>query len=92
MNQRNKKKEVEINLQPAPLDDVFAEGLKNPNYVLILANSFRSLEQQVKETFDLAINSSESQIKGELALQEVNKAISFIGENFDACEQERREN
>ena len=29
---------------------------------------------------------------GELELQEVNKAISFIGEKFDAYEQERREN
>ena len=74
------------------LDDVFAKGLKNPDCVLILANCLRSLEQQVKETFDLAKKSSESQIKGELALQEVNKAISFIGEKFDAFEQERREN
>ena len=74
------------------LDDVFAEGLKNPDCVLILANCLRSLEQQVKETFDLAKKSSESQIKGELALQDVNKAISFIGEKFDAYEKERREN
>ena len=36
--------------------------------------------------------SSESQIKGELALHEVNKAILFIGEKFDAYEQERRGN
>ena len=34
------------------LDDVFAEGLKNPDCVLILANCLYSLEQQVKETFD----------------------------------------
>ena len=74
------------------LDDRFAEGLKNPDCVLILANCLRSLEQQVKETFDLAKKSSESQIKGELALQDVNKAISFIGEKFDAYEKERREN
>ena len=66
--------------------------MKNPDCVLILANCLRSLEQQVKETFDLAKKSSESQIKGELALQDVNKAISFIGEKFDAYEKERREN
>ena len=36
------------------LDDVFAKGLKNPDCVLILANCLRSLEQQVKETFDFA--------------------------------------
>ena len=66
--------------------------MKNPYCVLILANCLRSLEQQVKETFDLAKKSSESQIKGELALQDVNNAISFIGEKFDAYEKERREN
>ena len=74
------------------LDDLFAEGLKNLHCVLILANCLHSLEQQVKETFDLAKNSSESQIKGELALQEVKKAISFIDEKFDAYEEERKEN
>ena len=66
------------------LDEVFAEGVKNPDCVLILANCLCSLEQQIKETFDLAKKSSESQIKGELALQDFNKAISFI--------EERREN
>ena len=73
-------------------DNVFAKGLKNLDCVLILANCLRSLEQEVKETFDLAKGSSESQIKGELALQEVNKAISFIGGKFDEYEQERGEN
>ena len=66
--------------------------MKNPDCVLILANCLHSLEQQVKETFDLAKKSGESKIKGELALQEVNKAISFFSEKFDAYEQERREN
>ena len=51
----------------------------------------RSLEQRVKETFDLAKKSSESQIEGELALQEVNKTMPFIGEKFDVYEQERRQ-
>ena len=71
------------------LDDVFPEGLKNPDCVLILANCLRSFEQQVKEMFDLAKKSSKSQIKGKLALQDVSKAISFIGEKFDAYEKER---
>ena len=74
------------------LDDVFAEGFKNPDCVLILANCLRSLEQHVKETFDLAKKSSKSQIKGELPLQDLNNAISFIGEKFDAYEKERKEN
>ena len=65
--------------------------MKNPDCVLILPNRLDSLEQQVKETFDLAKKCSESQIKGELALQDVNNEISFIGENFDAYEKERTE-
>ena len=50
------------------LDNVFANGLKNPDCVLILANCLHSLGQQVKETFDLAKKSGERQIKCELAL------------------------
>ena len=49
--------------------------LEESYYVLILANCLRSLEQQLKEIFDLSKMPRESQIKGELALQEVNKAI-----------------
>ena len=88
-----KQKEASRNeSSTSTLDDVFAEGLKNPDCVLILANCLRSLEQQVKETFDLVKTASESQITGELALQDINKAISFIGEKFDAYENERGEN
>ena len=45
------------------LDDVFPEGLKNPDCVLILANCLRSLEQQVKETFDLAKSLAQVKLK-----------------------------
>ena len=55
------------------LDDVFAEGLYNPECVLILANCLHSLKQQVNETFDLAKKLSQSQIKGKLALQMLAK-------------------
>ena len=58
----------------------------------MLPNCLRRLEQQEKETFHLTKKSCESQIKGELALQDVNNAISFIGKMFDAYEKERRGN
>ena len=74
------------------LDNVYSKTLKNPDCVLVLANYLCSLEQQVKEPLDLAKSSSKSQMKSELGLQEVYKATSFIGEQFDAYEQERREN
>ena len=63
---KKKKKESRNESSTSTLDDAFAGGLKNPDCVLILANYLRSLEQQVKETFDIAKKSSESQIKVEL--------------------------
>ena len=42
--------------------------------------------------FDFAGKSTESKIKGNLALQAINKAIPIIGEKFDAYEQEWRGN
>ena len=89
---KKQKEGIRNESSTSTLDYVLADALKNPDCVLILANCLRSLEQQVKEAFDLAKKSSESQIKGELPLQDVNKAISFIGERFDAYEQERRVN
>ena len=74
VNQRKKTNERSRNeSSTSNLEDVFAEGLKNPDCVL------------VSETFDLAKKS-----KGELALQEVTKTISFIGKTFDAYEQKER--
>ena len=60
--------------------------------LLILWICLRSLENQIKETFNLARNSSKTQTKGELALEEVSKVISLISEMFNAFEQERRGN
>ena len=56
------------------------------------------MEQRVKETPDLAEKSIKLKIqiksqiqKNQLALQEVNEAVSLIGKKFDAYQQERRE-
>ena len=88
-----KQKELSRNeSSTSTFNNVFAEDLENPNCVLSLAIFLCSLEQSVKETLDLAKKSSESQIKAEVALQDVSNAISFIDEKFDAYEQERREN
>ena len=57
-----------------------------------------NLEQRVKETPDLAEKSIKLKIqiksqiqKNQLALQEVNEAVSLIGKKFDAYQQERRD-
>ena len=88
-----KQKEGSKNKSPTgTLDNVYSKTLKNPDCVLVLANYLCSLEQQVKAPLDLAKRSSKSQMKSELGLQEVYKVTSFISEQFDAYEQERREN
>lgn len=50
----------------------------------------RSLENRIKEAFNLARKSSKSQTKGELALEEVSKIL--ISEKLNAYEQEGRRN
>ena len=60
---KKQKEESRNESSTSTLDDVFAEGLKNPDSVLILTNCWRSLEQQVKETFDLAKKPSKSHFK-----------------------------
>ena len=67
VNQRIKNERSRNESSTSNLEDVFDEGLKNPDCVL------------VRETFDLAKKS-----KGELALQEVTKAV------FDVYEQRER--
>ena len=59
---------------------------------MILLICLRSLENQIKETFNLARNSSKTQTKSKLALEEVSKVISLISEKLNAYEQERRGN
>lgn len=73
------------------LDDVFAEGLKNNDCVMILANCLRNLEKQVQSTFDAAQETKESQIKGESSLAEVLKSIEHINAQFEAYEVERKQ-
>ena len=61
-------------------------------FLEIKVSSFKIQKSFLCLMFDLAKKSSKSQIKGKLALQDVSKVISFIGEKFDAYEQERSEN
>ena len=73
------------------LDDVFAEGLKNNDCVLILANCLRNLEKQVQETFVAAKETKDSQIKGELSLTEVVKSMEHKNAKFEEYEKERKQ-
>ena len=41
---------------------------------------------------DLAKKTNKSQIKSELSLKEVNKAISFFAQKFDPYQQDRKQN
>ena len=57
---KKQKEESRNESSTSALENVCAEGLNNPDCVLIFANCLRSLEQQVKGTFDLAKKSSKS--------------------------------
>ena len=50
---KKQKKESRNKTSTSSLDNVFAEDLKNPDCILILANFLGSLQQQIKERFDL---------------------------------------
>ena len=58
---KKQKKESRNKTSTSSLDNVFAEDLKNPDCVLILANFLRSLQQQIKERFDLVKKSRSSE-------------------------------
>ena len=58
---KKQEKEIRDKTSTSSLDNVFAEDLKNPDCVLILVNFLRSLQQQIKERFDLAKKSRSSE-------------------------------
>ena len=89
---QKKQKEGNISESTAStLDDVFAEGLKNPDCVLILVNCLRSLEKQVKEKFDLAKKFIENQIKGKLVLQKLTKQYHLLVKGLMHMNTERKQ-
>ena len=63
--------------------DVFGDGLDSANCLALLFNCLKNLEVKVKEIFDLANTTNESQIKGEQQLKCLTDSVEFISAKFD---------
>ena len=70
--------------------DVFGEGLESADCKAILFNCLKILEVKVKEIFDLANTTNESQIKGEQQLKCLTESVEFISARFDEYEADRK--
>ena len=82
MNVENVKKEC---------GDVFAEGLKSEDCVVILFHCVQNLEK-MKEMCAMTEASQANQIKGTQELVEMNKAISHINEIFEEYQKDKKKN
>ena len=71
--------------------DVFAEGLKSEDCVVILCNCVQNLEKRMNEMCAMTEVTKASQIKGEQELVELNKSISAINEIFQEYQKDKKE-
>ena len=58
--------------EPTIIDDVFKEGLQNPDYLAILLMCLCNLENQVSSIFKESAEPKESIIKGNKQLKDIN--------------------
>ena len=70
--------------------DVFGDGLESADCKAILFNCLKTLEVKVKEIFDLANTTNESQIKGEQHLKCLTDSTEFMSARFDEYEADRK--
>ena len=72
------------------VDDVFKEGLQNPDCLSILLMCLCNLETQVNCIFKESAESKESRIKGDKQLQDLNASITLLSEKFDDYERKKK--
>ena len=68
---------------------MFKEALKSDDFVAILRNYMKSLEDKMKELFEITSSAKNSQIKGELQLKD--ETVNFICTKFEEYGKERKE-
>ena len=71
--------------------DVFAEGLKSEDCVVILYHCMQNLEKKMKEMCAMTEASQANQIKGTQELVEMNKSIGHINEIFEEYQKDKKE-
>lgn len=77
--------------EPTIINDVFKEGLNDPDCVAILLNCLKNLETQVNSIYTELAETKQFRIKGDKHLEELSSSISSINEKFKTYEQERKE-
>ena len=77
--------------EPTIVDDVFKEGLQNPDCLAILLICLCNLEIQLNSFLKESAEFKESRIQGDKQLQKLNASITLLRENFDDYERERKE-
>ena len=73
------------------VNEVFKEGLGDPDCLAILINCLRNLEIRVNDIFTELSEAREDRIKGDVHLEKLNASISSINEKFLKYENEREE-
>ena len=71
--------------------DVFAEGIESPRCTSILYDCLKNLELKVNEIFELSSSTKDAQIKGAKQLEDVSESITFINEQIEEDEADRKQ-
>ena len=76
---------------PTIINDVFKEGLNDPDCLAILLSCLKNLESKVNSIFKDSEEWKESKIKGGDQLDELQKTIEGLTKKFESYEQDRKE-
>ena len=68
--------------------DVFEEGLESPECKEILFNCLTNLQEKVTETFNLAQDTGNMQVKGDKQLEELKSSVEVMSDKFDEYEKD----
>ena len=69
-----------MSFEKASDGDFFKDSLKSEDYILILKICIENIERKMEELCIATKNTTESQMKGELQLVSMTKAVNFISE------------
>ena len=71
------------------VDDIFAEGLSSPDFVVFLVNCIKNVGKQIDKIFSKTEETKNSQIKGKQHLMKLSRAVKLISKKFDEYEREK---
>ena len=96
-NEEERKKfretSLDLSLRKEKSDDidVFVEGIESPRCKSIVYDCLKNLELKVNEIFELSSSTKDAQIKGAKQLEDVSESITFINEQFEEDEADRKQ-